>query len=560
MSSQLDIKLKHLRSIGFHNLYLTYENNKQVQPSPIRHSRRPRTGTITSIPEIDNLENNQCELIDVSNRRILDCFITIHLLNQTVIYVSEIQYSTINPYFQGITIPELPISCRKIIIKLWCRPQFEISSNTETPWHLLAVYRVKLGSNWIEIPSGDVDEEMFKPNSIVFEVKNRTWYTLYNLLKKKEKFSVATTKTTTVPSEPIKSYSFDSIRSIINLDNSLKELETSKYKLIHQINSKVHIIQDSNNVNNLSVLLGKLTNSCQTLANSINKANSINDSILSEIIQTKRKIHQFHQISTTHFQSIQETTLNQIELYDSEINPIKQSLVQTVYPTILTDLQTLVTSIQEIIPIENISGIQFSIVGFQFPVDTQELLNICYYNTTPTSGLKNSYYQPQFESQLQWHEFKISQINTALSYIVLLINILAYITNTHLKYNMVIIQNENYIIDSISETYPLSKTTGVFTKPFKFPLYYTPNNIEKLTKPQTTTSVNPGRYILMNQEFEYAIKLLNKNLVGLITNITKLYQEICPNVKDLGHNIPMDCLDNFLWNLKYLQLFMTAPF
>ncbi|EGW34229.1 uncharacterized protein SPAPADRAFT_135115 [Spathaspora passalidarum NRRL Y-27907] len=573
MTTYPEVRLKHIKSIGFHNLYLSYENSSkqpaatstQFNGSAVRlspHRRRNRAGTITSIPEIDTYENNESELVDVSNRRILDCFISIHTVNKNaVVYISEIQNSTINPCFQGITVPDLP-NCSKIIIKLWCRPQFPVGdSNTSTPWHLLAVYKVKLGENLIKV--GDItDEEIFKPNSIVFEI-NRSWYTLYNLLKGKGNESAATTVSTTTPvlphsshMEALKSYSFDSIRSINNLVRSLVELEHSKHKLIRQINEKVSVLQDSNNVNNVSVLLGKLRIQCQSLSTAIAKQKSVNDSILSEIISTKKRIQDLEEVITYRFASLRETTLNQIELFESEIEPIRVSLEINTYPDILTRLQILAKHIQEIIPIDNISGIQFSIMGFQFPSDIKELLNICYYNTC---GLKNSYYQPQFENQTQWHEFKISQINTALSYIVLIINILASITNTQLKYEMVILNNHNVIIDGISQRYPLSKAYSGVKSPYIFPLYYNTNNIEKLTK--TSNSINTGnmKYILMNQEFEYAIKLLNKNLVGLITSITKLYNEICPSQTSLGHDIPLDCLDNFLWNLKYLLLFMTAP-
>ena len=71
--------------------------------------------------------------------------------------------------------------------------------------------------------------------------------------------------------------------------------------------------------------------------------------------------------------------------------------------------------------------------------------------------MKNLYYQPEFDSETQWHNFKIQQINAALSIIVQLMVLIADITNTDYKYKMVLQGNQSYIVDEISKDYPITK-------------------------------------------------------------------------------------------------------
>ena len=72
--------------------------------------------------------------------------------------------------------------------------------------------------------------------------------------------------------------------------------------------------------------------------------------------------------------------------------------------------------------------------------------------------MKNLYYQPEFDSETQWHNFKIQQINAALSIIVqLMVLIIADITNTDYKYKMVLQEIKSYIVDEISKDYPITK-------------------------------------------------------------------------------------------------------
>lgn len=91
---------------------------------------------------------------------------------------------------------------------------------------------------------------------------------------------------------------------------------------------------------------------------------------------------------------------------------------------------------------------------------------------------------------------------------------------------------------------------GNGTSSYRFPLYYDSTTNEKVIMSLGNQSM------IMNQEFEYGLKLLNKNLVILIDKIQSLM--IGDGSGNYDSHVPIECLDNILWNLKYLELFMTV--
>lgn len=572
IKKQSDVRLRSLQAIHFINLYLASRQSardRSTKPPPLPSSapsspfKLTRRATITAVPEFEDIQKSGEEIIDINNRRVLDSFMTIHLLqnhHEKLIYISDVQHQTMNPEFDTISLPSALLNYSdKIIIKLWSKPMFTIEdSNTGTEWHLLAVYRMNLASLMYFGDEKLIEDELlaiFKPNSILFKL-NGGWYMLPNLLRIPQERLTSCLQTPTNHIQPIPSYSSDSIRSINNLNRSIREFTISKHKLSKQISQNIHVLQDPSNINNLPVFIGKLRSQCQSLANAISIQQSKNDELQSDIYQTKKRISELKQVISDKFEAIKETTVSQIELYDTEIESIRQSQTSSLYPHLVSQLQSVTKVIQDILPIENIDGLLFSIVGLQFPSDIKDLLNICYYNS---KDLKNSYYQPTFPNESQWHSFKIGQINAGILFIAQIINLLASIANVQLKYEIILAGSHSLIVDHISTAYPLASGANPrphIKAPYKFALCYNPYKIEKVTNNHS----HHGKYILMNQEFEYALKLLNKNLVLLIDRITELCQRVYPGDINVDNNlVPVDCLDNFLWNLKYLMLFMTAP-
>ena len=127
--------------------------------------------------------------------------------------------------------------------------------------------------------------------------------------------------------------------------------------------------------------------------------------------------------------------------------------------------------------------------------------------------------------------------------------------------------NRSIIIDPISSvsasTVPtrVQRDTGSNideTKPIAYTLYYDHSKTEKVSG---ELSGSGRKYDLQNYDFEHGLNLLNKNLVQLINNVTDVYDEFKHDSREskISNNIPNDCLDNFLWNLQFLILYITAP-
>ncbi|ABN68662.2 predicted protein [Scheffersomyces stipitis CBS 6054] len=450
-----------------------------------------------------------------------------------------------NPNFSAISLPYTAASSNSanFIVKIWCKPVYSKlpNSNTNTEWHLLSENRIDLKKLIYVGKSLHNTEDYFRTNSIILYLNEKA-YVMPNSLRvavaKIRSLSTTQRLNSTDRQNVSKSYDFDSLRSLNNLSNSLDELKHTKHKLSSLIDKHVESFYDETNVDNIKMVLGKLHNRNQVLEQSINKQKAINDSLSSDIYNTKIKINQIKELSSDKLNSVLDMGSNQLDFLESELEPIKESLENNVYPSLIEELQLTTKVIQEIIPIYNINNsVKFAIMGMEFPSSIKELLEVCYYNK---KNLKNFNYSPTFDNEHDSHAFNIEQVNAGLSYIVQVITCLAHITNLHLKYEMVSDGNRNE------------------TKPIAYTLYYDHSKTEKVSG---ELSGSGRKYDLQNYDFEHGLNLLNKNLVQLINNVTDVYDEFKHDSREskISNNIPNDCLDNFLWNLQFLILYITAP-
>ncbi|KAI5958934.1 hypothetical protein KGF57_002368 [Candida theae] len=527
-------KLTDLRSIRFFNLY-NQQANEITSSSPHKRLGRRRS-TLLSIPTIsDALESEYDDtrkLIEFAEERIMDTLITIHMTKSDIpLYVSDISHGDADPQFLT-NLGNIPSNTHKCIIKLWIRRGKQ--------WSLLCFYKIdvnKLGREKIAVEDDSFD--MFKENSLCLKLRD-SWYTFPDMLVSTR--SVLDSKTyQETPLRPINSYNFDQLRSINNIYKSIKELDVSKTRLKQQIHKYVGEI-DFDNVNNLPILLDQLRYNCRTLESDINKITSSNEIIRSQNYNAKQKVSDGIEL-LSHFENLQELIKDKFEIYDHEISSVKKNRDE-VKSAIKQRLKEDVLVINELFSIRDISTTCFSILGFEFPPSIKTLKDVCYYNET---SLKNYYYEPSFDSESQWHEFTISQVNASISFIVQLVTTLSKITETPLLYKMVLFGSQSFIMDD-SKVYPIAGKNPVNTAPpFKFPLYFDSKDVnnEKVLTSQGS--------IIMNQEFEFGLKLLGRNISRLVNYVK---ENICD--ESGSGSIPSDCQDNFLWNLKYLELLMTA--
>ncbi|KAK6459016.1 uncharacterized protein RJT20DRAFT_124147 [Scheffersomyces xylosifermentans] len=597
MNEYNDARLRHLRSVSLRNLYLSYDlqgvgkDNSNNSPKSIlpRNSRKDEAGRRRSIIQgLPPLEaGNYSELLATNNRKLLDCFFTLHLPgsrhnkrddnNDQLIYVSEVRHENMNPNFATITLPYIAqlADPTKVEIKVWCRPVFEkLKSNTGTEWHLLSQTRVDLTKLVYVGQSLDNTEDFFRTNSIILNLNGRA-YVLPNSLRvpvaKLRNFSKTHRSNT---SERIigKSYSFDTLRALNSLSLSLNELLESKHKLENQIKHNIENLYNPSHMDNIKMDVDKLKLQNDILEKSMEKQQQINDELSSEIFKIKTRINKLTTILDEKADDMFKLGSNQLELLQIEMEPIRGSLVGNIYPSIIQELQIITKIVQEIIQIDNIGNtVKFSIMGIEFPSSIKELLDICYYDRAP---LRNLNYSPTFESEVERKNFNIESINAGLGFIIQMISTLALITNSNLKYKMVFLGNRSIILDPISNPTPTNEQIrsqkGVpltdDNEAHAYSLHYDPKKTEKLpgdyVEPSGRDQSPPRKYKLRNATFEHGLNLLNKNLLLLINNVTDVYNEFYHDNKEhhkISNNIPIDCLDNFLWNLQYLILFITAP-
>ncbi|RCK62850.1 UV radiation resistance associated protein [Candida viswanathii] len=532
-------KLTNLRSIKFFNLSLDVDEEATLQlsdsqqpPPPKRLGRRRSTLTVTNgvVPSFQIEDDiNPENLVKFNLTSLLTTFISIHLANGKLLYISEVISDEMNPQFE-VDLPHIAPNIHKFIVKLWCK--------ADKNWKMLCLYKLNL---WKSVPIGNLhnDFDLFKSNTLSLQL-NDQWFTYRDMLTKE--VNALNTKEQT---QAIPSYTFDSMRRLNYLSNTLQELTISKHNLIQQIKCHIGNLQNYNNINNINIILDRLRFQVDRLTHDVSAMKSSNEELSNKIYNRKQQLKDLEQMIENFNSNTRELIERKLELYNSEIQGVQQSEV-ALQPQLNELLKKYIQIVDFIFPITNIDSTNFSILGFQFPQDHQDLLAVCYYNN-PKINLKNLYYEPRFENEFQFHNFKVNQINACLALIVQLIMTISNLTNSKLKYKMVLAGNQSYILDEISEEYPIpKKTPRNITKPFKFPLFYDARSNEKV--------LSGNQYKVMNQNFEYGLKLMNKNLMILIDNV----QNLIIGSENIVSDVPLDCLDNFLWNLKYLELFMTA--
>ena len=568
MSAIDECRSRYLKSISLRNLYLPDGTGKEIRDnievtSPLdRLVQGSRRYSLTQLMPKFEVPGSYLELVELNNRKLVDSFFTIHVAfeksREKLMYVSEVVRSNMDPTFCDVEFPCMVkhLDIKTLIVRIWCRTRLDKC------WNFLSEERVNLRKLVFLGSSIDYLEDQFRSNTVLFNFKGN-FYALATSLRFLVDQPHATPKLIDKPNAI--SYTFDTLRSLRYLTNSLMEINGTKTKLSGQISEYIDALYDTSNINNIDITTQKLLSQNNSLEKAISRQRSLNDNLYSEIINTKITINDTKEVTANKLDTIQDMVNTQSELAAAQIDPIDESLHTSIYPAIIHKLQQITTAIQEIITIENINNtVQFSIMGLQFPSSIKELLDICYYNR---QKLKNANNLPVFESEAELQNFHIEQINAGLGYIIQLINILADVTNTNLKYKMVVNGNSCVVIDSVTsnvsfEGKPLTKEQGQLA--MTYPLYYDSKMTEKVSVDYNIDPSTPQnrKFILQNPRLEQGLNFLNKNLVLLINNVTDIYKVLYHDNMEhhkVSNNIPVDCLDNLLWNLQYLILFMTAP-
>ncbi|CUM65348.1 uncharacterized protein PRCAT00002983001 [Priceomyces carsonii] len=567
MDNVNDTRLRNFKSISLRNLYLPSSSgtNETINQRPRESPRRNLSRSIS----VMDASNSGVALMNRYADELLDSFFTVHVLkSQTsdlqLVYVSEVIKENMEPDFNEITIPLFVNSGKlKFVLKIWTRSSILQKEGPEHTWkllHLLNMDLRKLIYVGLELEKlGNI----FQTNSVIIKLRER-YYTLPECL-------------VTVPEDIKKnhvdnghkpfnsSYSVDSIRAICNLTKSVKELSFSKLKLSSQISQLIGKWVDPSNLSNVTFNLPQAQSRNKTLEAYISKQEAANDHLASRISSISVKITEWSKLNSD-IDTVFENLQLKIKSIEAHIVPIEEDMKTVLFPSLAKRLLEMTNAIQEMITIGNIdNSFRLTIMGLEFPQNIRELLDICYYNHEHLINFNADDIDIDITPQEE-HSYKIEQINAGLAYIIQLIEAVAFITMSHLKYKMISNGNQSFIVDTVcfddesreqSTLYAGVESDG---QGMRFPLYYDPNQVEKVSSLQKGSSI--GEHVLMNRPFEHGLRLLNRNLIYLINNVTDIYNSVIPDIKDryqVSTNIPPDCLDNFLWNLQYLTLFITAP-
>lgn len=444
---------------------------------------------------------NQCHLVD--------SFFSLHYPNGQLIYVSEVVEECMNPMFAGLSIPNHRASnLSRLVVKVFIK--------RGSKWRPHIYMEIDL-HNLVDVEEFSDDD--FTDNAVILKLGHR-WYGLSQFLLTEP--SLMELLPDHYKLKTVNSYSFDSIRTLGKLDRSIQESEASKQSISKEISNHIDNLNCPSNdtiVNAINQYNIRLV----SLDKYITKQKSQNDDLMSKIMNYKTLCNKVTQINDLLHPQFINSTKNNIDYVKSQIDALNESR-----PEVKHQFCHLAKALLEIFPILPVSdnSINLKILGLEFPSSVRDVLDILYYNKYK---LNNDHFLQDREIYPEEipHELKIVQINTGISFIIQLLIPLMQITKLPVYYMINFQGNSSTIVDFDNVTYPL---------------FY---------DAKTTKKINTN---LINEQFEKGISLLNKNLLLLIHNVNDLFNK----KYKLINNIPIECLDNFLWNLNYLLLFFSA--
>lgn len=489
-------------------------------------------------------------------------FYTLQNSEDTLLYASEVAVAYTGGDFGPVSLPDLGRRLYKVKVCVW------IKRLHMDKWTLFYKLKVDL-RNLLETEKLDIwdDESLFVPNTLLWRF-NDIYYCLRtdlrdsSIVEKAKQLNITRSR-----SKAIKpSYTLDDIRHLTSLYMGIREFQEAKEKLSGQIDELMANIKNTPD-HDVPQHISSLKFDLHTLHKYIARQNGANDALLSEVYLKKLHMGRSTHIIEEDFPQFKDMCSERLEIVEAQIEPLHESLNLSIYPALITTLQEIGAVLKDVYFIELEETGRFSICGIEFPATIREILDFCYHGQSEVRTVNGNLPDGENGSSEADTEHEptitVETINAGLSYIVLLMISLAELMNVTLKYPMKFGVHGSYLVDNISpqQLTPTNKNhTMELNGAIKvtFPLFYNGDHTQKFASYE-----NPNRnFTLKNVRFEEGLNLLNKNLVFLISLIADLYSQYYhDNMANhlISNNIPVDCLDNFLWNLQYLMLFITAP-
>lgn len=448
-------------------------------------------------------------------------FFSLHTPKMEPLYVSETVTTTSSLSFGKVTLPRLPLQQYHVVVRLWQK----LDSWTLHFEAVVDLRRLAL----LRRPSRELDDEDLKENSIIWCFDEREYTLPENINNKSIMEAHRRASLTRGRNVPKMSYNVDDIRLLTSLDTGVKELTLLNMKLLNQIDSVLDSVKGKVSEHDPEESRA-LKFRIHTLHRYITKQRNNNDTLSSKVYERKVLIGNLQRALEDHFPPFKDLCEGQLEYVTSQIDPIHELLGAAVNPEIVLSLRAMGDIISRCFLIESVGEERFSILGIDFPSSTKELLNTCY---------------DTLKAQVPDLPTSVDRINAGLSYIVALMLILADILGVLLNYAMKYLGSRSTVVDHLADS--TRKSVKV-----TYPLFFDARHSEKVV------DSNGRRTQLKNIKFEQGLHLLNKNLVTLIDAASNLYSQLFDH-KAKRLTLPSEGIDNLLWNLKHLLLFMTAP-
>lgn len=486
---------------------------------------------------------------------------TLHTSLEHLLYVSETVPFAANANFGTISMPTISGSIHAVCLKLWALRQatggtllFDMAIDldslvcTTQPWKIL-------------------DDDKLAANSIVLGF-HRVYFYLGNDIMDPQLLGecIPYQQYANLRSgESVTSYSFDDVRCINSLVAGVNDFSLSKAKLASQV---AELQQGMDNSTSTSTSTSRSTTPASTstttstttltslkthlhlLHKFVAKQKMANDELFASVLSKDRQVKALVATLEDDVPSFLNLFIEKLDIVKSEIPPLYEALDFSVYPDLITSLRTAFLVLQEVFPIElTETESAYSIAGIDFPASIQEILSCCYEPkvVTTENGIENS----------------IHKVNAGLNIICSIILYISSIMDLNLKYPIMQEKSNFYLVEYCSLLPKSLKSNSNFIGEFgveivKYPLFYDALDSEKVAK-----LAGPVKsYELRNQKFERALLLLKRNLVALNSDIMELYSKYLHQKiegTNITGNIPVDCVDNFVWTLNYILLFVTAP-
>lgn len=486
-----------------------------------------------------NLRPNKC--LSVQSESLL-LFFSLHTASNELLYVSEqAEYET-NASFGAICLPDYEKNLGQICVKLW-----GLRHNSEQ-YSLLYNVQVNLRDLvCMRNASQGFESSQIIDNSMIFGLQDVSFVVRSDLRvpipsPTMSIVEYAKSKLTV----PRSSYTYDDVRRLCSLSNGINDFAASESKLCEEIDRIEEEFLNASTQEKLRSLKVHL----HDLHKYVAKQHSLNDELLSSIWAKERQVKALLSCLKDEIPPKLELIADKLDIVKSEVAPIFEALQFSIYPDLVELLRTICGVIREVFPIHlDENGCNYSIAHINFPANILVILTECY--------------EPQFVMVGSTSESSVERINAGLSVIVHLLLHLSSLLDIKLKYGIVQNKSHYFLVEMCSLFRKVSNANSSYAGEFdlveaRYPLFYDAAGSEKIAK-----VAGPVKsYELKNQNFERALLLLKKNVIAFSSDVMDLYSKYLYGKMEVGkltNNIPVECIDNFVWTINYLLLFMTAP-